>query len=53
MNTFDDEHDRVDPKEWRQSEMQAVLAVRDMTGVYRLLRRFGFSGTPIRFSFVG
>jgi hypothetical protein len=43
MNAIGDEHDRVDPGEWERPEMRAVLAVRDMTGVYRSLQKLGFS----------
>ncbi len=43
MNTIGDDHDGVDPEVWDRPEMRAVLAERDITRVYRLLQKFGFS----------
>jgi tetratricopeptide (TPR) repeat protein len=43
MNTISDDHDGVDPEVWDWPEMRAALAERDITRVYRLLQKFGFS----------
>jgi antitoxin component HigA of HigAB toxin-antitoxin module len=43
MNAVDDDHDRVDPAEWQRPAMRAALFERDITTVYRLLQKVGFS----------
>jgi transcriptional regulator with XRE-family HTH domain len=48
MNVVDNDprpHDpaRIDPAEYGRPEMRAALAVRDMTRVYRLLQKIGYS----------
>src|SRR5215475_2752287 len=43
MNAVDDDHDRVGPGEWQRPEMRAALFERDITTVYRLLQKVGFS----------
>jgi len=43
MNTISDDHDRVGPEEWDRPAMRAALTARDITRVYRLLQKIGFS----------
>src|SRR5215470_3962541 len=43
MNTIGDDHDRVDPEVWERPAMRAALADRDITTVYRLVQKSGFS----------
>src|SRR5215468_2318218 len=43
MNTIGDDHDQVDPEVWERPAMRAALANRDITTVYRLLQKAGFS----------
>ena len=43
MNAIGYQHDQVDPAEWERPEMRAALAERDITRVYRLLQKIGFS----------
>jgi transcriptional regulator with XRE-family HTH domain len=43
VNAVSYERDRVEPTEWDRPEMRAALAARDITRVYRLLQRIGFS----------
>jgi transcriptional regulator with XRE-family HTH domain len=38
---------RIDPAQWDEPEMRAALAVRDITVVYRLLQKIGFSQQQI------
>jgi predicted transcriptional regulator len=47
MNTLDDDHDRVHPELWERPVMRAALANRDITTVYRLLQKEGFSQQKI------
>src|SRR5262249_61890849 len=47
MNVVGDDHDRVDPEEWERPAMRAALADRDITTVYRLLQKAGFSQQKI------
>ena len=37
------ERDQVDPGLWLRADMRAVLAARDIAGVFRLLQRVGVS----------
>src|SRR5262249_51601754 len=41
------ERDSVDPEEWDRPEMRTALAARDITRVYRLLQKLGFSQQKI------
>ena len=43
MNALEAPRQLIDPATWGPPEMRAVLAVRDITGLYRLLQRYGFS----------
>jgi transcriptional regulator with XRE-family HTH domain len=43
MNVIGCQHGPVDPEEWERPEMRAALAERDITLVYRLLQKIGFS----------
>jgi transcriptional regulator with XRE-family HTH domain len=43
MNATGYQHGQVDPEEWDRPEMRAVLAERNITRVYRLLQKIGFS----------
>jgi len=43
MNALDAPQHLLDPETWDPPEIRAVLAVRDITGLYRLLQRYGFS----------
>src|SRR5215468_7179870 len=47
MNAIGDDHDRVDPEAWERPVMRAALASRDITTVYRLLQKAGFSQQKI------
>jgi predicted XRE-type DNA-binding protein/tetratricopeptide (TPR) repeat protein len=43
MNAIEDGHGPVDPEEWERPEMRAALGMQDLTRVYRLLQKLGFS----------
>ncbi|MBI1758451.1 MAG: helix-turn-helix transcriptional regulator [Actinobacteria bacterium] len=43
MNAIGFQREHVEPAEWDRPEMRAALAARDITKVYRLLQRIGFS----------
>lgn len=43
MNAIGFQRDGVDPAEWERPEMRKALAARDITRVYRLLQKIGFS----------
>ena len=47
MNAIESDRDGVDPEEWERPAMRAALAARDVTRVYRLLQRIGFSQQKI------
>jgi transcriptional regulator with XRE-family HTH domain len=47
MNAIDSDRDGVDPEEWERPAMRAALAARDITRVYRLLQKIGFSQQKI------
>ena len=47
MNAVSYERDRVEPEEWDRPEMRAALSARDITRVYRLLQKIGFSQQKI------
>ena len=47
MNAVSYERDRVEPEEWDRPEMRAALGARDITRVYRLLQKIGFSQQKI------
>jgi tetratricopeptide (TPR) repeat protein/predicted XRE-type DNA-binding protein len=47
MNTVGDDRDRVGPEVWERPVMRAALADRDITVVYRLLQKAGFSQQKI------
>jgi transcriptional regulator with XRE-family HTH domain/tetratricopeptide (TPR) repeat protein len=43
VNAIGYQRDGVDPEEWDRPDMREALAVRDITRVYRLLQKIGFS----------
>jgi transcriptional regulator with XRE-family HTH domain len=43
MNTIDTRRGGVDPEVWEEPPMRLALAVRDITTVYRLLQKLGYS----------
>src|SRR5262250_2561081 len=43
VNAVSYERDSVDPEEWDRPEMRTALAARDITRIYRLLQKAGFS----------
>jgi hypothetical protein len=43
VNVLPNGPQRVDPERFEEPEMRAALAVRDITTVYRLLQKIGFS----------
>jgi transcriptional regulator with XRE-family HTH domain len=47
MNTITCDHHTVPPEEWERPHMRAALAGRDITRVYRLLQKLGFSQQQI------
>ncbi len=47
MNAITDDVDHVDPEEWERPDMRSALAVRDISRVYRLLQKVGFSQQKI------
>jgi len=47
VNAITDGVDHVDPEEWERPDMRSALAVRDISRVYRLLQKVGFSQQKI------
>src|SRR5215213_9492433 len=47
VNAVSYERDRVEPEEWDRPEMRTALGARDITRIYRLLQRIGFSQQKI------
>jgi len=47
VNAVSYERDRVEPEEWDRPEMRAALGARDITRIYRLLQKIGFSQQKI------
>jgi predicted XRE-type DNA-binding protein len=43
VNTVNPHRDKVDPEVWEEPVMRLALAARDITTVYRLLQKIGFS----------